>query len=58
MKEKEQAQAREDELQEVIQRLKDQLAERERGDGAGDERMERRNSRPCKTFNATFPCAS
>ncbi|KAK8205734.1 hypothetical protein HDK77DRAFT_306178 [Phyllosticta capitalensis] len=46
MKEKEQAQAREDELQEVIQRLKDQLAERERGDGAGDERMERRNSRP------------
>ncbi|KAK7550167.1 hypothetical protein IWX49DRAFT_237346 [Phyllosticta citricarpa] len=46
MKEKEQAQAREDELQEVIQRLKDQIAERERGDGAGVERIERRNSRP------------
>ncbi|KAK8178307.1 hypothetical protein BC567DRAFT_262996 [Phyllosticta citribraziliensis] len=46
MKEKDQAQAREDELQEVIQRLKDQIAERERGDGAGDERIERRNSRP------------
>lgn len=43
MKEKEQAQAREDELQEVIQRLKDSMAEREREGISSDN--ERRNSR-------------
>ncbi|KAF2088650.1 hypothetical protein K490DRAFT_39388 [Saccharata proteae CBS 121410] len=57
MKEKEQAQAREDELHEVIQRLKDQLAERERGglETGHDRRMSRsmsfQNTRSNSTTN-------
>ncbi|EKG17775.1 hypothetical protein MPH_04990 [Macrophomina phaseolina MS6] len=54
MKEKEQAQAREDELQEVIQRLKDTLAERDReGTSSGDERRNSRISFPNSRSNSS-----
>ncbi|KAF2147073.1 uncharacterized protein K452DRAFT_293555 [Aplosporella prunicola CBS 121167] len=50
IKEKEQAQAREDELHEVIQRLKDTMAEREQ-EGEEDDRFLRRNSRIASPLN-------
>ncbi|GME42932.1 m serotype precursor [Neofusicoccum parvum] len=54
MKEKEQAQAREDELQEIIQRLKDTLAERDReGTPSGEERRNSRISFPTSRTNSS-----